>query len=168
MSLLDTENYKRSNIPSIPTHKRVEHLFLNFLNIYLSESNFALVFEVWSLPLEVLVRLVPDDEDDVGWDLVRRLVSLPLEGYLRSRLPARLDVDGEHLLLLLRRPVRTHHPSRDLHPLCYTLKHKLVNVLQFSYFVRNLREAAKKFRPLRPLYITSRLKNTTLPTDNII
>ena len=43
------------------------------------------------------VRLVPDDEHDVGGDLVGGLVPLPLERDLGPGLPARLHVDGQHL-----------------------------------------------------------------------
>ena len=64
---------------------------------YLSEGYVADVPQVWSLPPEVLVRLVPDDEDDVCWYLVGGLVPLPLKGDLRTRLPAGLHVDRQHL-----------------------------------------------------------------------
>ena len=53
------------------------------------------------------------------------LVSLPLEGDLGARLPARLDVDGENLLLLLGRAVTSHHAPRDLHPLRHALQSNL-------------------------------------------
>ena len=43
------------------------------------------------------VGLVPDDEHDVGGDLVRGLVTLPLERDLGPRLPAWLHVNGQHL-----------------------------------------------------------------------
>ena len=49
------------------------------------------------------------------------LVPLPLEGDLGARLPARLDVDGENLLLLLGSAVTCHHAPRDLHPLRHAL-----------------------------------------------
>ncbi len=59
----------------------------------LSESDLAYVAQVRPLPLEVLVRLVADNEDDISGNLVGGLVTLPLEGDLRTRLPARLHVD---------------------------------------------------------------------------
>ena len=67
--------------------------------------------EVGPLPLEVLVRLVADYEDNVGRDLVGGLVTLPLEGDLGAGLPAWLDVNGEHLLLLLSGPVVPNHAA---------------------------------------------------------
>ena len=59
----------------------------------------------------MLVRFIPDDKDDVGRDLVGRLVPLPLEGDLGPRLPARLHVDGEYLLLLSGSAVVVDHPT---------------------------------------------------------
>ena len=47
------------------------------------------------------MRFVPDDEDNVCGDFVRRLVSFPLEGDLSARFPARFDVDSENFLLFL-------------------------------------------------------------------
>jgi hypothetical protein len=55
------------------------------------------VAQVGSLPLEVLVRLVADNEDDIRGNLVGGLVPLPLERDLRTGLPARLHVDRQHL-----------------------------------------------------------------------
>ena len=64
---------------------------------YLFQRNLGRVLEVAALPLEEHVRLVPDDEHNVGGDLVGRLVALSLERDLGAALPARLHVDGEHL-----------------------------------------------------------------------
>jgi len=61
------------------------------------------------------MRFVPNDENDVCRDLVRALIALLLESDFGARLPARLDVDGEHLVLLLGGAVRLQHPPRDLH-----------------------------------------------------
>ena len=49
----------------------------------------------------MLVWFVSDDKNDICGNLIRGLVSLPLEGYLSSRFPAGLDVDGENFLLFL-------------------------------------------------------------------
>ena len=68
---------------------------------HLFQSNFAGIFEVRTLPLKVLVRFVSNDKNDICWNFIRGLISLPLEGYLSSRFPAGLDVDGENFLLLL-------------------------------------------------------------------
>ena len=69
--------------------------------VYLFQSNSAGILEVWTLSFKVLVRLVSDDEHDVGGYLVGGLVSFSLEGDLRSRFPARLHIDGENFLLFL-------------------------------------------------------------------
>ncbi len=45
----------------------------------LAERDLADMAQVGSLPPEVGVRLIPNDEDDVGGDLVGGLVPLPLE-----------------------------------------------------------------------------------------
>ena len=92
---------------------------------HLLKSDPAGVSQVRALSLEVRVGLVPDNKHDVGWDLVGRLVAFALEGDLGPGLPARLHVDGENLLLLLRSPVRRHHPPRDLHPLRHALQNSL-------------------------------------------
>ena len=68
-----------------------------FFRSYLLQRNLCRVFEVDPLPLEVRVRFVPDDEHNVGRDLVGRLVALSLERYLGAAFPARLHIDGEHL-----------------------------------------------------------------------
>lgn len=61
------------------------------------------------------MRLVSDDEDDVGRDLALGLVALLLERHLRARLPARLHRDAHVLVLLLRRSVRLQDAPRDFH-----------------------------------------------------
>ena len=65
--------------------------------IYLFKRYLAGVLEVGPLPPEVDVGLVPDDEHDVGGDLVGGLVTLALERDLGPGLPARLHVDCQHL-----------------------------------------------------------------------
>ena len=100
---------------------------------YLSERYFADVPQVGSLPLEVGMGLVPDDEDNVGGNLVGGLVALALEGDLGARLPARLDVDGQHFLLLLGRPVVADHPPRYLHPLSHPLNNTLLLETKLSF-----------------------------------
>ena len=65
--------------------------------VYLFQSNSAGILEVWTLSFKVLVRLVSDDEHDVGGDLVGSLVTLPLESDLSPGLPSRLHVYGQHL-----------------------------------------------------------------------
>ena len=79
---------KEMNNFSAPLHGNCSYLF---------QRNLCGVLEVAALPLEERVRLVPDDEHNVGGDLVGRLVALALERDLGAALPARLHVDGEHL-----------------------------------------------------------------------
>ena len=69
----------------------------NDADIYLFERYLAGVLEVGPLPPEVDMRLVPDDEHDVGGDLVGGLVTLSLERDLGPGLPARLHVNCQHL-----------------------------------------------------------------------
>ena len=57
----------------------------------------------------MLVWFVSDDENDVRGNFIRGLVPLPLEGYLSSRFPAGLDVDGENFLLFLGSSVIGEH-----------------------------------------------------------
>ena len=70
---------------------------LHIKRLYLFKRYFAGVLEVGPLALEVDVGLVPDDEHDVGGDLVWSLVTFPLERDLGPGLPAWLHVDGQHL-----------------------------------------------------------------------
>lgn len=62
-----------------------------------AEGELADVLDVRALPLKVGMGLVLDDEDDVGGDGVVRLVALLGERDLRPALPARLDLDAQHL-----------------------------------------------------------------------
>ena len=59
--------------------------------------------EIVAVSLEEVVRLLVDDEDEVGRELVGLLVALVGEGYLRTLLPSRLHVDRQYLRF-------SHHP----------------------------------------------------------
>jgi len=74
----------------------------------------------------VWVRLVLDDEHDVGGYRVGRLVALAGEGDLGALLPAPLDLDGEDLVLVAHGPaVRVESLAGDLHPLGAAVEHLL-------------------------------------------
>ena len=72
------------------------------------------------------VWFVAYDEHYVCRNLIGGLVTLPLKGDLGPGLPARLHVDGQHLLLLPHGAVIGHHPAGDLH----AFGHSSVDVLQ--------------------------------------
>ena len=74
---------------------------LHIKRLYLFKRYFAGVLEVGPLALEVDVGLVPDDEHDVGGDLVWSLVTFPLERDLGPGLPAWLHVNGQHLWIYI-------------------------------------------------------------------
>lgn len=84
------------------------------------------VLQVVAVPLVQGVRLLLHDEDDVGGDAARDLVTLLGEGDLGARLPARLHVDAHHLVLLAPGAGRIQHLARDLH----LLRAALVQLLE--------------------------------------
>jgi len=61
------------------------------------------------------VRLVPDDEHNVGGNFSGRLVALLLEGDLGAGLPAGLDGYRQELLLLAGTAVRLNDAPGDFH-----------------------------------------------------
>merc|ERR1719188_1307358 len=112
------------------------------------------VDEVGAVARERRVRLVPDDEGDVGGDLAGHLVALLGERHPRARLPALLDVEGEHLVLLPETARRlVVHPPRDLHPLLGAARNVLQADLQLLLDGRVLRGlgAAGGVERLRPV-----------------
>lgn len=73
------------------------------------------IANITAVPLEEGVRLITNNEDNVGGNLPSLLVALLLERDPRARFPARLHRYAHVLVLALRRPVRLQHPLRDLH-----------------------------------------------------
>lgn len=73
------------------------------------------VAQIAALALEQRMRLVADQEHNVGRDFAMRLVALFLERDLRAGLPARLDGDTNVFVLFFRRAVRLDDSSRDFH-----------------------------------------------------
>merc|ERR1719367_2369664 len=63
------------------------------------------VQDVGAVTTEDGMGLVPDNEGNVGGDLAWHPVPLLVKGHLGAGLPARLDVDLEHLLLIGQSPV---------------------------------------------------------------
>merc|ERR1719188_1102996 len=112
------------------------------------------VDKVGAVARERRVRLVPDDEGDVGGDLAGHLVALLGERHPRARLPALLDVEGEYLVLLPEAARRLIvHPPRDLHPLLGAARNVLQADLQLLLDGRVLRGlgAAGGVERLRPV-----------------
>ena len=72
------------------------------------------------------VWFVAYDEHYVCRNLIGGLVTLPLKCDLGTRLPARLDVNGQNLLLLPHGAVIGHHPAGYFH----AFGHPSIDVLQ--------------------------------------
>merc|ERR1719188_1287595 len=118
------------------------------------QRHLGCVDKVGAVARERRVRLVPDDEGDVGGDLAGHLVALLGERHPRARLPALLDVEGEHLVLLPEAARRLIvHPPRDLHPLLGAARNVLQADLQLLLDGRVLRGlgAAGGVERLRPV-----------------
>lgn len=78
------------------------------------------------------VRLVLNDEDDIGGDAAGGLVALAWERDLGALLPAALDLDGQDLVLGARGPaVGVQATARDLHALGAAVKDLLERHAQF-------------------------------------
>ena len=81
-----------------------------------SERYVLLVDEADAVATKQRVRLVLDDEHNVGGYVVGSLVALLLEGDARVRLPAALHRNRQYLLLEAGRvAVVVHDAARDLH-----------------------------------------------------
>lgn len=89
---------------------------------YLFQGDFSRVSDIAAFALEVRVRFVPYDKDNIRGNFIPPLIAFPLECDLSPRLPPGLHVNRQHLILLLRRPVRLQHIAADLHLLRTALR----------------------------------------------
>lgn len=99
---------------------------------HLAQTDADGVDDVGPFPPKVWVWLVFDDEDNVGRDAARGLVTLTWEGNLGALLPATLDLDRQDLVLGAgSASVSIQATPRDFHALGAAVKDLLERDAQF-------------------------------------